>query len=140
MNLRLLALVAALALPTAINAEEFIEIKPRNPYSYKKSSLYKYENKGKKYIEFLGTSLYLPCFSIEDTICYPKLIRSTMADFGDVNKRKLVWEYELDCNEETFNRKGDNGLKWMQIWVDPTAVAVAEKYCPTEEWSKLPNK
>jgi len=136
----LLPLLAAIALPTAVNAEVFTEIKPRNPYSYKKSSLYKYENKGKKYIVFTGTSLYLPCFSIEDTICYPKLIRSTMAHFGDINKRKLVWEYELDCNEETFNRKGDNVHKWMQIWVDPTAVAIAEKYCPREEWSKLPNR
>ena len=37
----LLPLLAALALPTAVNAEEFTEIKPKNIYSYKKSSLVK---------------------------------------------------------------------------------------------------
>ena len=39
-----LPLLAALALPTAVNAEEFTEIKPKNIYSYKKSSLVKWEN------------------------------------------------------------------------------------------------
>ena len=58
----LLPLLAAIALPTAVNAEEFTEIKPKNIYSYKKSSLVKWEKDGRRYINFLGTSLFNPCF------------------------------------------------------------------------------
>ena len=55
MNLRLFALLAAIALPTAVNTEEFTEIKPKNIYSYKKSSLVKWESEknGNRYIGFI---------------------------------------------------------------------------------------
>ncbi len=48
----LLPLLAALALPTTINAQEFAELKPINPHSYIKSSFRKWEKEGKKYITF----------------------------------------------------------------------------------------
>ena len=45
--------------------------------------------------------------------------------------------YELDCRDRTFDRKGDKaggGFGQMKGWEsvdqDPTALAVADKYCP----------
>ena len=43
--------------------------------------------------------------------------------------------YELDCQDRTFDRKGDKaGGGWKKGWEsvdeDPTALAVANKYCP----------
>ncbi len=44
--------------------------------------------------------------------------------------------YELDCIDMTFDRKGDlknaDGFKlgWMKVYKDPTAMEVADKYCP----------
>ena len=43
--------------------------------------------------------------------------------------------YELDCRDRTFDRKGDKagGLSnkgWLMVDDDPTALAVANKYCP----------
>ena len=49
----LLPLLAALALPSAVNAEEFIELKSINPHSSMKSSLRRWEKEGKKYITFI---------------------------------------------------------------------------------------
>jgi hypothetical protein len=42
--------------------------------------------------------------------------------------------YELDCRDRTFDRKGDKagGLSnkgWLRVDDDPTALAVANKYC-----------
>ena len=45
------------------------------------------------------------------------------------------FRYELDCKDMTFDRKGDmldaNGAMkgWMNVSADPTAQAVANKYC-----------
>ena len=55
MNRLLLPLLAALALPTSVNAEEFIELEPK-PFSYQKSSLVKYEKEGVRFIDFNGTT------------------------------------------------------------------------------------
>ena len=63
LKLLLLPLLAALALPTAVNAEEFTEIKPKNIYSYKKSSLVKWESDGKRFIDFVGTTKFANCFA-----------------------------------------------------------------------------
>ena len=51
----LFILIALNPLINTLIAEEFTEIKPKNIYSYKKSSLVKYEEEGKRYIKFLGT-------------------------------------------------------------------------------------
>ena len=53
------------------------------------------------------------------------------------------YRYELDCRDMTFDRKGDRakGIRkrgWMPVYEDPTASAVAEKYCPMI--STLPRK
>lgn len=44
------------------------------------------------------------------------------------------FEYELDCIDRTYNRKGDKarGFRnkgWMDVYYDPTARAVADRYC-----------
>ena len=44
------------------------------------------------------------------------------------------FEYELDCRDGTYNRKGDisQGIYkkgWQDIYYDPTAKAVAARYC-----------
>ena len=44
------------------------------------------------------------------------------------------FEYELDCRDGTYNRTGDisQGIYkkgWQDIYYDPTAKAVAERYC-----------
>ena len=134
----LLTLLAAIALPTAVNAEEFTEIKPKNIYSYKKSSLVKYENDGKRYIGFLGTTLYRPCFNGE-VFCIGYKFKTMEKKVYSESIQDLIWSYELDCDDGTFNRSSDE-LPWKNIWMDPTAKNVALKYCPMEEWSKLPNK
>ena len=51
---------------------------------------------------------------------------------GGVQNRK--YRYELDCQDMTFDRKGDyaGGVVnkgWMSVDNDPTAQAVANKYC-----------
>ena len=52
---------------------------------------------------------------------------------GGVQKRQYI--YHLDCKDLTFDRKGDlsnaGGRKhgWMDVYYDPTARAVASKYC-----------
>ena len=137
----LLPLLAALALPTAVNAEEFTVIKPKNIYSYKKSSLVKWENDSKRYIDFKGTTLFDTClfFSENYNLCYIGERVRFMKNY-DKSLKNLVWPYSVDCNEETFNRENDFARGWNDIWMDPTAKNVALKYCPIEEWSKLPNK
>ena len=61
----LLSLLAALTLPIAVNAEEITEIKPKNIYSYKKSSLVKWENDSRRFIDFKGTTLFETCFNFD---------------------------------------------------------------------------
>ena len=135
----LLPLLAALALPTAVNTEEFTEIKPKNIYSYKKSSLVKYEEEGKRYIEFLGTSLYSPCFNYYYNSSCGNWKKKLNKKIYNDSIQNLIWKYEIDCNAGTFNRSGDE-VSWEKLWVDFTAREVANKYCPLEEWKKLPNK
>ena len=136
----LLPLLAALALPTVVNAEEFSEIKPKIIYSYKKSSLVKWigEKNGNRYIGFIGTTFYNPCF--DNYFCQDghlnKYRKLSNRELNDVN---VSWQYSLDCVDKTFNRKNDFAT-WKPLWIDQTSLGVAEKYCALEEWSKLPNR
>ena len=129
----LLPLLTAIALPTAVNAEEFTEIKPKNIYSYKKSSLVKWESEknGNRYIGFIGTNLYKPCF--DAYYCKHSVmqgyIKANNNELGDVNVR---WQYSIDCIDKTFNKEKDFA-GWKPLWVDQTTMVVAEKYCPIEE-------
>ena len=135
----LLPLLAALALTTAVNAEEFTEIKPKNIYSYKKSSLVKWESDGKRFIDFIGTTKFANCFASAEQTCIPKNTHKWFKKLGNKSIQNLILNYELDCDNQKFNRKGDS-LGWSDLFIDQTAVGVYQKYCPIEEWSKLPNK
>ncbi len=49
--------------------------------------------------------------------------------------QKRWFEYELDCRDRTYNRKGDisaGAFKkgWQDVYYDKTARAVADIYCP----------
>ena len=53
------------------------------------------------------------------------------------------FEYELDCIDRTFNRKGDRARGivkkgWLDVYYDPPARAVADKYC--QSINSLPKK
>ena len=53
--------------------------------------------------------------------------------------KTVLFEYSIDCDEKTYNREGDV-MGWTGLLIDQTPYLVAQKYCPIEEWSKLPNK
>ena len=135
----LLPLLAALALPTAVNAEEFTEIKPKNIYSYKKSSLVKWESDGKRFIDFVGTTKFANCFASVDNTCLMRHTSRWFNELGDKSMQNLIFNYAIDCDNQTFNREGDS-LSLNVLFIDQTAVGVYQKYCSIEEWSKLPNK
>ena len=135
----LLPLLAALALPTAVNAEEFTEIKPKNIYSYKKSSLVKWESDGRRFINFIGTTKFQNCFADADVTCRPLHTNRWFKKNGNKSIQNLIFNYEIDCDDQKFNRDGDS-LPWSGLFIDQTAVGVYQKYCPIDEWSKLPNK
>ena len=56
----------------------------------------------------------------------------TPATPGGVERRSF--RYQLDCKDLTFDRKGDysgfGNKGWMSVGEDPTAQAVADRYCP----------
>ena len=135
----LLPLLAALALPTAVNAEEFTEIKTEDMYGYQKSSLVKWKSDGRRFIDFIGTTKYANCFADGDIQCTRPVANKLYKKLGNKSIQNLIFDYELDCDDQKFNRKGDL-LGWMDPYIDPTARGVYLKYCPIEEWSKLPNK
>ena len=145
----LITLLAALALPTAVNAQDFTELEPFNPHSYKKSSLVKWENDGRRYLTFKGTTRTFDCFArtTGEELCsgrythFPDRFyernKTSIIDFKDW--KTVLFEYDVDCIDKTYDRKGDS-TKWTKIVMDQTPFLVAQKYCSPEEWSKLPNK
>ncbi len=146
----LLPLLAALALPTAVNAEELIELKPINPHSYLKSSLVNWESNGKRYLTFKGTTELYDCFGERGSNggCFSPYIETPDKSYKRNKKIEIIkygewgnilFEYSIDCNDKTYNREGDN-MPWTNLILDQTPFLVAQKYCPIEEWSKLPNK
>ena len=56
----------------------------------------------------------------------------TPATPGGVERRSF--RYQLDCVDRTFDRKGDysgfGNKGWLSVGDDPTALAVADRYCP----------
>ena len=122
----------------AKDAEEFTEIKPKNIYSYKKSSLVKWESDGKRFIDFLGTTKWQNCYDNAGW-CYKRVTSKIFNKIGDKSIQNLIFNYSIDCDNQTFNREDDE-LSWNVLFIDKTAIGVYQKYCPIEEWSKLPNK
>ena len=145
----LIPLLAAIALPTAVNAEELIELKPINLHSYLKSSLVKWEANDKRYLTFQGTSVITDCYgnmqrpelSLSCSVNPERFYRQRKV-VSLVNKsgwKTVLFKYDVDRIEKRYNRKGDV-QNWHGLIVDQTPFLVAQKYCTIEEWSKLPNK
>mgnify|MGYP001286863526 CR=1 FL=1 len=110
-RLLLLALTAGLLSPVAANAEdEFTELTPINPYSYQQSSVSRWWKEGKRYLSFRGTTSMTPCFS-DDFIpnCVPRFYNRRIREgIVSINKNhQPVWNYQIDCGAQTFNREGD---------------------------------
>ena len=108
----LLALTAGLLSPIAANAEdEFTELTPINPYSYKKSSLVRWEEEGNRYINFKGTTRLNACFNDfqAEYQCssriWKKMISKNKITLN--NKNQAIWNYEVNCNNNKFTMFGD---------------------------------
>ena len=140
-----------------------VNVTTPSPYSYRDTSVKQLKVRGKygRYITFTGRSTnswqgtsgnfnpgndgYVSCTSYgSSTTCNrigyvaPSYTPGTRG--GSANKN---YRYELDCRDMTFDRKGDRarGIRkkgWMSVSEDPTATAVAERYCPVI--STLPRK
>ena len=117
-----------------------------------KSSLIKWEKNSKRYLTFKGTSVVCDCYggagatlmggSFQDLQIRPDKAYARKKATTLINKlgwKTVLFEYSLDCDQKTYDRKGD-AVQWTGLIIDQTPVLVANKYCPIEEWSKLPNK
>ena len=132
-----------------------VNVQTPSPYSYEDSSVRQLKIRGQygRYITFIGRSTnschgtnatynpgndgYVQCNSYGySTTCNrvgyvaPSYTPGTSGGSSNRNYR-----YELDCKDGTFDRKGDRarGIRkkgWMSVMEDPTALAVARKYCP----------
>ena len=95
---------------------------------------------GERFIRFVGTTKFPDCFaSATNNTCLMRNTSRWFKKLGDKSTQNLILNYEINCDNQTFNREGDS-LMWNVLFIDQTAVGVYQKYCPLEEWSKLPNK
>ena len=140
-RLLLLALTAGLLSPIAAKAEsEFTEIKAPNPYSYKSSSVVSSKKEGKRYISFKGTTHLPTCFEDFGYLgCINKSWKQRIRKKKIIinNRNQPVWNYQIDCDENTFDRDGD-WMSWQNVRLDPTAQTVSNKYCSINSWNQLP--
>ena len=132
-----------------------VDVTAPSPYSYEDSSVKQLKIRGSygRYITFIGRSTnswqgtngyynpgnsgYVQCNSYGySTTCnrvgYVAPSYTPGTSGGSSNRH---YRYELDCKDGTFDRKGDRaqGIRkkgWMSVLEDPTALAVARKYCP----------
>ena len=138
-----------------------VEVKPHSDYDYKPSSVRQMKVRGSygRYISFVGTTLneyagkpasYNPGMPgrkvCNTTYGFNKQTKTTTCQQvgyvapsytpgtpGGVERRSF--RYQLDCKDLTFDRKGDfsgfGNKGWMGVDNDPTAQAVADRYCST---------
>ena len=140
-RLLLLALTAGLLSPIGAKSNEFFtELEQVNPYSYLQPSLTRFLSNGKRYIRFKGTTKLHSCFTMHGhSNCRPNNWKRMIRD-GDVvinKKNQAVWRYEVDCISRKFDRKDDQ-QDWINVRMDPTAELTSNKYCPLDNWNKLP--
>jgi len=144
--------------PNALHCRENDDVEIADGYTYRKSSIkqLKIRNRYGRYLTFWGRStndfagtagFYSPGS--------PGTINCSTNSFGSTattncnrtgyiapsyspgtqgGTQKRWFEYQLDCNERSFNRKGDisaGAFKkgWQDVYYDKTAGAVADKYC-----------
>ena len=138
-----------------------VEVKPHSDYDYKPSSVRQMKVRGSygRYISFVGTTLneyagtpasYNPGLPGR-TVCHTvkgfnnQTKTTTCQQVGYVapsytpgtpaGVERRSFRYQLDCKDLTFDRKGDfsgfGNKGWMSVDNDPTAQAVATRYCST---------
>tara|TARA_Y100001968_G_scaffold326604_1_gene369973 strand:- start:607 stop:966 length:360 start_codon:yes stop_codon:yes gene_type:complete len=114
----------------------------------KKDKTYKkdgkvYTEEGKRYISFKGTTDLGFCWDnyLNSVECKPQLYEKALKKGQiEINKENnVIWDYEIDCTDETYNKKGDVA-NWTNIRFDQTTQQIANKYCLFENWRKLPQK
>ena len=131
---------------------ETIIVPVPSPYSYESTSLKRLFLRGTRwrYIGFTGhTTIQLPEKPARFDAGKPGTIRcgrtscwrdgyeepSFISGEPERSVRKF-FDYQLDCVDKTFNRVGDAAVPgdfpkgWQSVNTDPTALAVATKWCP----------
>ncbi len=121
-----------------------VRVEP-DTYNYEENSVKQIKVRGRygRYITFTGktTNTYrgMPgnCRSVSYPGPYGKTqsIRTFCTQGTPGGTENRTYKYELDCEDLTFDRKGDSeggiiNKGWMNIEEDPVANAVAKKYCP----------
>lgn len=131
---------------------ETIVVPVPSPYSYESTSLRRLSLRGTRwrYIGFTGhTTIQLPAKPASFNAGKPGNIRCDHLgcwrdgyeepSFVSGEPERFIrrfFDYQLDCKDKTFNRIGDAHLPgnfykgWQSINSDPTALAVATKWCP----------
>ena len=151
------ALVLATAAVIAGSAQaETVVVDPPPSFTYEADTVRQLQvrNEWGRYITFTGISThaytgtngYMTQGTPDRTVCNTtgystscRTIRGIKPSFvagrpGGTERKAFI--YELDCRDRTFDRKGDKaggGFGQMKGWAsvdkDPTALAVANKYC-----------
>ena len=137
-----------------------VDVQRPKDNSYRPNSVRQQKVRGKygRYIVFTGTTLneYSGTPSTYNPGSPGRKVCNTVISFNGKNKtttcqqvgyiapsynpgipagvERRSFRYQLDCQDRTFDRKGDysgfGNKGWMNISSDPTAQAVADRYCP----------
>ena len=148
---QLLFIVLFLFSPIQARAETIIVPVP-SPYSYESTSLKRLFLRGTRwrYIGFTGhTTIQLPekparfdagkpgTITCGRTSCWRDGYEEPSFISGEPERSiRQFFDYQLDCVDKTFNRVGDAAVPgdfpkgWQSVNSDPTALAVATKWCP----------
>ena len=112
---------------------QFVELIPPSQFSYMKGSVKRFTESNKRYIVFSGTTAMPTVFTrMDGTTGNPMGISDSKILTG-----RWIWEYKVDCDDLTYDRASD-GVSWRPLRFDPTAIAMAELFCPDIKWSTLP--
>ena len=136
-----------------------VEVNAKSDHNYRPSSVRQQKVRGSygRYISFVGTTLneYAGTPARYNPGSPGRRVCNTTYGFNNQNKtttcqqvgyvapsytpgtpggvERRSFRYQLDCKDLTFDRKGDTsgfGNKgWMGVDNDPTAQAVADRYC-----------
>ena len=115
---------AALSLIVAAPAQAITVVTPqaRPQYFYDETSVVKSGD----VITFTGTT------TLHNTIGMGAVVGGVYT-YGGGGTQTLTFLYELNCRNRDFDRKGDAdytyNYSWQPVTNDPTALAVADKYC-----------
>lgn len=122
-------------LTTLMDEQDFIELSPPPAFSFKKGSVKKYLENNRRYISFTGTTALPPYFSKNAEYVF----KPVWAPDPKLSMGRWVWDYQIDCDELTFDRENDQ-VGWRSVRWDPTAIAASAIFCPLALWEKLPSR